>query len=128
MTAQGGDDLMGWIEKIKDIIGGLRASGKNEKEIEDIVQQAADKATVAGVFRVPEKLLTAPEYEQQYQIFAKAAGEAMKRLKEKINEAGMTAGQVAATIRKMYSVRQQESNNWRKMHGLPMRRKGKRRR
>lgn len=119
---------MGWIEKVKDIIGGLRASGKNEKEIENIVQQASDKATVAAAFKVPEKWLTAQEYEQQYRTFAEAAGETMRQLIKKINEAGMTTEQTIAAIRTMHSVRQQESNNWRKIHGLPMRRKGKRRR
>ena len=43
---------MGWIEKIKNIICGLKASGKSEKEIEQIVQQAADKATVGGKMEV----------------------------------------------------------------------------
>lgn len=112
---------MEWVDKVKDIIGGLRASGKSEKEMEDIVQQASDKetVTVAEAFKIPEKLLTAQEFEQQYRTFAEAAGETMRQLIKKINE---------VVIRTMHSVRQQESNNWRKMHGMPMRRKGKRRR
>lgn len=129
---------MEWIEKVKGIIGRLRRNGKTEPEIEEIVKQAADKATVtqemarsqaevATVFRAPSELLTSPEYEQQYMLFAKAAGEAMRRIIEKIKEAGMTAEQVAAALRMMHGSRQQESNNWRKLHGLPMRRKGRKR-
>ena len=52
---------MGWIDVLTDMVKGLRATGKSEKEIEAIVEQAAVR---------------------------------------------------------------RESNNWRKMHGLPMRRKG----
>lgn len=129
---------MEWIEKVKGIIGRLRRNGKTEPEIEEIVQQAADKATVtqemersqaevATVFRVPSELLTSPEFEQQYLFLAKAAGEAMRRIIEKIREAGMTAEQVAAALRMMHGSRQQESNNWRKLHGLPMRRKERKR-
>jgi hypothetical protein len=88
---------MGWIERMKSIICGLKASGKSEKEIEQIVQQAADKATVGGG--------------SEYGIKAQDAVDALTYA-------------VAAQAR--YRVRT-ESNNWRKMHRLPMRRKGKRR-
>ncbi|WP_455618836.1 hypothetical protein [Eisenbergiella sp.] len=129
---------MEWIERVKGIIGRLRGNGKTEPEIEEIVQQAADKATVtqeaeqtqakvAEAYGIPCELLTSPEYEQQYAFFAKAAGEAMRRIIEKIREAGMTAEQVEAALRMMHGSRQQESNNWRKLHGLPMRRKGRKR-
>lgn len=131
---------MEWIERVKGIIGRLRRNGKTESEIEEIVQQAADKATVtqemersqaeaevATMFRALSELLTSPEFEQQYLFFAKAAGEAMRRIIDKIREAGMTAEQVAAALRMMHGSRQQESNNWRKLHGLPMRRKGRKR-
>lgn len=129
---------MEWIEKVKGIIGRLRRNGKTEPEIEEIVQQAADKATVtqemersqaevATMFRVPSELLASPEFEQQYLFFAKAAGEAMRRIIDKIREEGITAEQVAAALRMMHGSRQQESNNWRKLHGLPMRRKGRER-
>lgn len=129
---------MEWIEKAKGIIGRLRRNGKSEPEIEEIVQRAAEKATVtqgvvrsqaevATMFRAPSELLTSPEFEQQYLFFAKAAGEAMRRIIDKIREAGMTAEQVAAALWMMHGSRQQESNNWRKLHGLPMRRKGRKR-
>lgn len=97
---------MGWIEKVKDIIGGLRASGKSEKEIEDIVQQESDKATMA----------TAIEAGEAFRVMLKSLGFATMQMAE------------AAVALSRAGWRQQESNNWRKMHGLPMRRKGKRRR
>lgn len=129
---------MEWIEKVKGIIGRLRRNGKSKPEIEEIVQRAAEKATVtqggvrsqaevATMFRAPSERLTSPEFEQQYLFFAKAAGEAMRRIIDKIREAGMTAEQVAAALRMIHGSRQQESNNWRKLHGLPMRRKGRKR-
>lgn len=129
---------MEWIEKVKGIIGRMRRNGKTEPEIEEIVQQAADKATVTQemqrtqaevttAFRVPSEPMASSEYEQQYVLFAKAAGEAMQRIINRIREAGMTAEQVAAALRMMHGSRQQESNNWRKLHGLPMRRKGRKR-
>lgn len=76
---------MGWTDKIKDIIGELRASGKNEDEVEELVQQAAEKATC--------------------------------RLNDIL--------EVTETAR---GSSQQNINNWRRMHGLPMQRKGKKRR
>lgn len=80
---------MGWIEKVKSIICGLKVPGKSEKEIEQIVQQAADKATVGGKTEVkPIPPLFGDEYMKQARYKART-----------------------------------ESNNWRKMHGLPMRRK-----
>lgn len=129
---------MEWIEKVKGIIGRLRRNGKTEPEIEEIVQQAADKATVtqemersqaevATMFRAPSELLTSPEFEQQYLFFAKVAGEEMRRIIDKIREAEQAEEQVAAAPRMLHSSRQQESNNWRKLHGLPMRRKGRKR-
>lgn len=129
---------MEWIEKVKGIIERIRRNRKTEPEIEEIVQQAADKATVtqgmersqaevATMFRAPSELLASPEFEQQYLFFAKTAGEAIQRIIDKIREAGMTAEQVAAAFRMMHGSRQQESNNWRKLHGLPMRRKGRKR-
>lgn len=60
---------MGWIDVLTDMVKGLRATGKSEKEIEAIVEQAAGRASLEAAVR-------------------------------------------------------RESNNWRKMHGLPMRRKG----
>lgn len=126
---------MGWIERVKDIISGLRASGKKEDEVREIVAQEADKATVrqqeervqtdvAALFRVQKEVLTEPEYQEQYEAFASVTGEAMRRMFEKIKDAVITG---EAALRMIYSSRKQESNNWRKMHGLPMRRKGKRR-
>ena len=79
---------MGWIEKVKSIIYGLKASGKSEKEIEQIVKQASDKAMVKG---------TRPPDEVDAIVYAVVA-----------------QGRYKART---------ESNNWKKMHGLPMRRK-----
>lgn len=169
---------MGWIEKVKSIICGLKASGKSKKEIEQIVQQAADKATVGGKTEVkPIPPLFDDEYMKQarmgmltsFGISAPLLGGRCGGLSEFqsvmrpippmphinlnfvpsdgfvgenmgdgwmwLDGIGMTAKgygiktqdavdaltyAVAAQAR--YKTRT-ESNNWRKMHGLPMRRK-----
>lgn len=166
---------MGWIEKVKSIICGLKASGKSKKEIEQIVQQAADKATVGGKMEVkPIPTLFDDEYMKQarmgmltsFGIPAQLLGGRYRGMPEFssaiqpippinlnfvpsdgfvggnmgdgwmwLDGIGMTARgygiktqdavdaltyAVAAQAR--YKART-ESNNWRKMHGLPMRRK-----
>lgn len=169
---------MGWIEKVKSIICGLKASGKSEKEIEQIVQQAADKATVGGKTEVkPIPPLFGDEYMKQarmgmltsFGIPAPLLGGRYGGLSEFqsamrpippmphinlnfvssdgfgsgnmgdgwmwIDGIGMTAKgygikmqdavdalAYAVAARARYKVRT-ESNNWRKTHGLPMRRK-----
>lgn len=37
---------MGFVEKVKNIISKLRAAGKTEKEVSEIIEQAAEAATV----------------------------------------------------------------------------------
>lgn len=80
---------MRWTEKVRSIIAGLRKQGRSEIEVETIVRQAAEKATVKTV-QQPKK-----EETEELWIFERT--------------------------------RWQQANNWRKMHRLPMRRKGKRR-
>ena len=99
---------MGWIEKVKEIIAGLRGKGKNEQEIETIVQQASDKATVTqAVDRV---------------------GEAIRMMEESATNARDVMDAFVEAVRAMsvYDSRK-NTNNWRRMHGLPMRRKVNRR-
>lgn len=169
---------MGWIEKVKNIICGLKASGKSEKEIEQIVQQAADKATVGGKTEVkPIPPLFDDEYMKQarmgmlssFGIPAPLLGGRCGGLSEfqsamrpippmpHINlnfvpSDGFVDGNMTGrwmwldgmnVVANGYGIKAQdavdaftytaaaqarykartESNNWRKMHGLPMRRK-----
>lgn len=37
---------MGFVEKVKNVISKLRAEGKTEKEVSEIIEQAAEAATV----------------------------------------------------------------------------------
>lgn len=99
---------MGWIEKVKSIIERLRKSGKSEKEIETIVQQASDKATVTQT--------------------VEHVGEAIRMMNEGAKQARdvMDAFLYAAKAMSVYNARK-NTNNWRRMHGLPMRRKVNRR-
>ena len=90
---------------LKGIIDRFRAMGKSEKEISGIIETAADKATAN------------PDVTK-----AEAFVEAVLRT-------GTTLQQAKTAILKMSSLRDAENrkntNNWRKMHGLPMRRKQK---
>lgn len=114
---------MGWIEKVKSIICGLKASGKSEKEIEQIVQQAADKATVGGKTEVkPIPPLFDGRYMEQARLgMMSGLGMTAEGYGIKTQDA-VDALTYAVAAQARYKVRT-ESNNWRKMHGLPMRRK-----
>ena len=90
---------------LKGIIDRFRAMGKTENEISSIVEAAADKATVN-----PD--VAKNENPQKPEIKIETTAEAF-----------------VEAILKMSSLRDAENrkntNNWRKMHGLPMRRKQK---
>lgn len=104
---------------LKGIIDRFRAMGKTEKEISGIIETAADKATANPDVTKPEKQR---EPEIKIETTAEAFVEAVLRM-------GTTLQQAKTAILKMSSLRDAENrkntNNWRKMHGLPMRRKQK---
>lgn len=104
---------------LKGIIDRFRAMGKSEKEISGIIETAADKATVNPDVTKPEK---PREPEIKIETTAEAFVEAVLRT-------GTTLQQAKTAILKMSSLRdaknRKNTNNWRKMHGLPMRRKQK---
>lgn len=98
---------------LKGIIDRFRAMGKTEKEISGIIETAADKATANPDVTKPEiKIETTAE-----------------SFVEAVLRTGTTLQQAKTAILKMSSLRDAENrkntNNWRKMHGLPMRRKQK---
>lgn len=101
---------------LKGIIDRFRAMGKSEKEISSIIETAADKATANPDVTKPKK----PEI--KIETTAEAFVEAVLRT-------GTTLQQAKTAILKMSSLRdaknRKNTNNWRKMHGLPMRRKQK---
>lgn len=104
---------------LKGIIDRFRAMGKSEKEISSIIETAADKATANPDVTKPEK---PKEPEMKIETTAEAFVEAVLQM-------GTTLQQAKTAILKMSSLRDAENrkntNNWRKMHGLPMRRKQK---
>lgn len=104
---------------LKGIIDRFRALGKTENEISDIIEEAADKATVNPDVAKPEK-------PKKPEIKVETTTEAFV---EAVLQMGVTMEQAKTAILKMSSSRNAENrkntNNWRKMHGLPMRRKQK---
>lgn len=90
---------------LKGIIDRFRAMGKTENEISSIVEAAADKATV-------NPNVAKNENPQKPEIKIETTAEAF-----------------VEAVLQMSSLRDAENrkntNNWRKMHGLPMRRKQK---
>lgn len=87
---------MGFVEKVKNVVSKLRAAGKTEKEVSEIIEQAA-------------------------------GGE---NLQDALLKVGISAKEALTAFESIYRLRRQEkSNNWRKYHGLPLKRSkgGKRR-
>lgn len=106
---------MEFINAVKGIIEKFREEGKTEKEISGIVEAAAEKATAnRGNLKKDEK----PKSE----IKVESIAEAFQRL-------GITTKQAKEAICKMGHAKgceeRRNTNNWRRMHGLPMRRKRK---
>ena len=105
---------MGFEEKVKNIIIRLRAAGKTRKEVSETILLAAERATVT---------IEPPEYSGKI----KAAGESLQDAFQKV---GITVREAMATFEcRCKPIRQEKSNNWRKYHGLPLKRSkgGKRR-
>lgn len=104
---------------LKGIIDRFRAMGKTENEISSIVEAAADKATVN-----PD--VAKNENPQKPEIKIETTAEAFVKA---VLQMGTTLQQVKTAIMKMCDsqrcTNRQNTNNWRKMHGLPMRRKQK---
>lgn len=104
---------------LKGIIDRFRAMGKTENEISGIIETAADKATAN-----PD--VTKPEKPREPEIKIETTAEAFV---EAVLQMGTTLQQAKTAILKMSSLRdagnRKNTNNWRKMHGLPMRRKQK---
>lgn len=108
---------MGFVEKVKNVISKLRAAGKTEKEVSEIIEQAAEAATVL-------KKTEPPEHPEKI----KAAGG--ENLQDALLKVGISAKEALTAFESIYRLRRQEkSNNWRKYHGLPLKRSkgGKRR-
>ena len=111
------DGDMGFVEKVKNVISKLRAEGKTEKEVSEIIEQAAEAATVL-------KKTESPEHPEKI----KAAGG--ENLQDALLKVGISAKEALTAFESIYRPRRQEkSNNWRKYHGLPLKRSkgGKRR-
>ena len=101
---------MGFVEKVKNVISKLRAEGKTEKEVSEIIEQAAEAATVL-------KKTESPEHPEKI----KAAGG--ENLQDALLKVGISAKEALTAFESIYRPRRQEkSNNWRKYHGLPLKR------
>lgn len=108
---------MGFVEKVKNFVSKLRAAGKTEKEVQKIITQAAETATVL-------KKTESPEHPEE----SKAAGG--ESLQDALSKAGISVREALTALESIYRPRRREkSNNWRKYHGLPLKRSkgGKRR-
>lgn len=91
---------MGWIDVLTDMVKGLRATGKSETGFRAGNRMEKENDYLRDMPPVDEM----DEYNRQHppvSVVISAAGRAS----------------LEAAVRR-------ESNNWRKMHGLPMRRKG----
>lgn len=102
---------MKFAEKVKTIISKLRAEGKTEKEVSEIIKRAADAATVKN-----------PEIKQIPETRIRADTE---NLKNALMRVGISAKEAISALQTIYKAGKPEhSNNWRKYHGLPLKRRG----
>ena len=106
---------------LKGIIDRFRELGKTEKEISGIIKEAADKATAnRDIENAPKSEKSKIKMEITAETFVNA-----------VLQMGVTMEQAKTAILKMYgshnmkNKNDKNTNNWRKMHGLPMRRKQK---
>lgn len=110
---------MGFMDTVRGIISKFRATGKSEKEISSIIETAAEKATVnKSCLKKDEFIKKGIKVESTTEFFRRTFSE-MGITTEQVNEAICRIG---------YSQEREKcrkTNNWRKMHGLPMKRKQK---
>lgn len=108
------------MNAVKGIIERMRAAGKTESEISGIIADASEKATVNRAINT-KKGYEAPE------ITVSASTE---RLQEALKAAGITMDDVKRAMtgfgKKRETPTRKETNNWRRMHGLPMERRKRR--
>ncbi|MDO4331800.1 MAG: hypothetical protein Q4C58_03845 [Eubacteriales bacterium] len=102
---------MEFIKKVKDIISKLQAAGKAENEVSEIIKRAAEAATVTRK----------PDISQIPEIRIRADTE---NLQNALMRVGISAQEALSAFEALYKVRKLErSNNWRKYHGLPPKRR-----
>lgn len=106
---------MGFVEALRELIEKFQMKGKTKTEIWNIVKTAADKATIKGENKAKG------EFEKPILKI-----DSIDALTYAIRKAGITMQDVArATARMSKRNEHRQTNNWRKMHGMPMRRKVK---
>lgn len=108
---------MGFVEAVREIIEKLRKTGKTKEEIFEVVKEAADKATIKAEDKGKEE-----RAKQKSRI------DGIDAMTYALQKAGIAVQDAMRAIGRMNKVYCRKStNNWRKMHGLPMRRKSGRR-
>ena len=83
---------MGFVEKVKNVISKLRAEGKTEKEVSEIIEQAAEAATVL-------KKTESPEHPEKI----KAAGG--ENLQDALLKVGISAKEALTAFESIYRPR-----------------------
>ena len=99
---------MGIMSIVKNVIEHFRKAGKTENEISDMIEQAADRATV-------NKGVTEKKEYKRPEIKVETSAE---QFVEAVMQTGVTAEQVKTAIMKMCDsqrcTNRQNTNNWRK--------------
>lgn len=114
---------MGFIGFVKTVICRLRAAGKTENEISGILEDAAEKSTVNREVEKEREPETALEPRHKHR-------DSIDSLCYAMAAAGITAEEAEKALERMRASAaakpRHETNNWRRMHEIPMRRKQKR--
>lgn len=130
---------MGFVDALKGVLAKVRAMGKTEKDILNAVENAAEKATVnrealramiepaerkfeTEAERVSEKLREVNEQAAKtFENFAHAVKEGAKGVND------FAEAMAYAIIAQQRYEKRKNTNNWRRMHGMPMKREVNRR-
>lgn len=89
---------MGFMEKVKNVISRLRAAGKTEKEVSEIIEQAAEAATVL-------KKTESPEHPEKIKT---AGGE---NLQDALLKVGISAKEALTAFESIYRPRRPPSTD-----------------
>lgn len=126
---------MGWIDVLRDTVKKLMQAGVKEQEIEQAITTAADKATVTKGMRYLPPIDEMDEYNRTHPpVSITISKEGFAEYARQMAAVGKVAKKAGTNTRDAvdamcYAVeahrvaQHRQSNNWRKMHHLPMRRK-----
>lgn len=110
---------MGWIDKVKEAVMRLKESGKSEQEIEGIVNRAVDAATVTGI---APAAVTGKESRERRSASDVVDVMCYMMTMPTLVGVDMGTGDKTSSVTVIVGRYRRETNNWRRLHGMPLHR------